>query len=403
MCNAVEGTADSSFIVCSVSVVDGEWRRELGGDTFCAGEVRACGDEIVAKVKNDLYDELHRGSEKVIFRDLCDISFYDTIKSPSNPSEVIVAMVKSTINEPSQVYTFTTSSPTPVQISSHASTFSDPAAVTIEIHTPSQDNAVELDGILFAPRLACTNGRPTRPLPTFVQPHGGPYGRITSNFWPDFGVAQILLRGGYAVFLPNYRGGAGHGQKFASPYKMGEHDHDDVVALVQKTIDMGLADKSNLIIGGWSQGGFLTYLSAVRNGTHRLGWSYKGGVAGAGVSDGDAMALTSDVPGFEGAMNGGAPWESAKDSLASRQGSSLWAFKEAADAGRVPPMLLLHGEVDERVPVTQAWGFQRACRGRGIPCQMVTYPRAGHTPRERNQWLDIYRRTLKFCDSHFNT
>lgn len=46
-----------------------------------------------------------------------------------------------------------------------------------------------------------------------------------------------------------------------------------------------------------------------------------------------------------------------------------------------PPVLILHSERDERVPVSQALAFHRACLHHDIPCQMVIYPREPHMMR----------------------
>ena len=216
--------------------------------------------------------------------------------------------------------------------------------------------------------------------------------------------AQYLLSSGYAVMYPNYRGGSSRGDEFASYARggMGTVDYDDVITLTQHCIEKGLADKSRLIIAGWSQGGFLSYLAAVRNGTHGLGWKFKGAICGAGVSDWDAMSMTSDVPGVESELSGLAPWSADKSDISSRHGSALWELAEAAKDGRIPPILILHGEKDVRVPLTQAWAFQRGCKNWRVPCEMVTYPREGHVFAERKHMVDMVHRVKKFCDMHIS-
>ncbi len=64
---------------------------------------------------------------------------------------------------------------------------------------------------------------------------------------------------------------------------MGVYDEPDIIAMIQHAIELGYADKTRLVAAGWSQGGHLAYLSAVRNGTHGFGWQFRGIVAGAGV------------------------------------------------------------------------------------------------------------------------
>ena len=64
----------------------------------------------------------------------------------------------------------------------------------------------------------------------------------------------------------------------------------------------------------------------------------------------------------------------------------------------VPAISILHGEDDVRVPLSQGWGFQRACRDYDVPCEMAVYPREGHMITERMQMIDMALRSLRFCD-----
>lgn len=399
--NAIARVFETAHVVYSVSVADGKWKREVGGETYDGVGIHASGGMIVAKVQNDLYDELRTPSGETFFRDLCTVTGFHVMQPGKDTSETVFALIKSTVNRPAEVFTFTSSSREPIVLSSHAGSFTDDVAIALQVHIPSADGDVELDGLFVYPSNKSKADRPSEPLKTLIHPHGGPYSRTTSCFLPVYGWLQPLIRSGYAFFMPNYRGGASHGPHFAGPYEVGTKDYEDIIALTQHIVKQGFADPENLIIGGWSQGGFLSYLSAVRNGTHGHGWKFKGSIAGAGISDWDTMALTSDLPSFQTTLTGGSPWELDQSVTKTRQGSALWEFAAAAKEGRIPPMLLLHGQEDVRVPVTQAWGFQRACRKWGLPCQMVTYPRADHLFAERKQFLDLARRVITFCDMHF--
>ena len=97
--------------------------------------------------------------------------------------------------------------------------------------------------------------------------------------------------------IPDYRGSSGHDERFASYARgcTGTYDEPDIVAMTQQAIEYGFADKTRLVSGGWPQGGCLSYLSAVRNGTHEFGWRFKGVIAGVGITVWDNMALMSDV------------------------------------------------------------------------------------------------------------
>lgn len=100
-----------------------------------------------------------------------------------------------------------------------------------------------------------------------------------------------------------------------------------------------MVDKNKVLVAGWSQGGYLTYLSAVRNGTHGFGWRFAGAIAGAGITDWDSMAMSSDLGYIQAQYSGGTPWKSDESNLQARAGSAIWNFKQAAEEHRIPPYI----------------------------------------------------------------
>jgi dipeptidyl aminopeptidase/acylaminoacyl peptidase len=293
----------------------------------------------------------------------------------------------------------------------------------------------EMDGLLLRPPDASSTP------PGVVLVHGGPYGRWADGFNGSPGNwAQWLALDGYAVFLPNPRGGMGHGHAFAATVagEVGMADWLDVASGTDAFLAAGHADPDRLGIGGWSQGGFMTAWAigggiadgaaggtggrapdrrgcrsecdANRTGSPiQRGWSddyttwrpgsadrFRCGVDGAGPTDWGSMATESDVPTFE-AMLGG-----------SRLGDGVGPHRHAlvspiSYAGRIrTPLLILHGENDRRVPVGQAIGFFHELRRRSVPVELVLYPREPHGIGEEGHQRDLlgrvrewYRRWLR--------
>jgi len=66
------------------------------------------------------------------------------------------------------------------------------------------------------------------------------------------------------------------------------------------------------------------------------------------------MSITSDMPALEAELADVAPWlvgrGIGKADLTARQGSAIWEMK----GQDIPPTLIMQGEKDERVPLTQA-------------------------------------------------
>lgn len=276
----------------------------------------------------------------------------------------------------------------------------------------SSDGEVELDGLYLVPSTkAGQDGKPKEPLPTFVLIHGGPTYRVGADFmgcgmyWSAF-----LLEKGYGILMPQYRGSTGRGEKFAmySRGGAGKYDYADVISITDDAIKKGFADSKKLIVGGWSQGGFLSYLCSARNGLHGLGWRINATIAGAGISELESITLTSDMGStFEAELTSGRPpWTLSRDDTRNRQGSALWEVSAAVEESRkrgepvIPPMLVLHGEKDVRCPLSQAEGYRRALRTHGLPCEFVVYPGQGHTPRPQTYWLDMLERVERWCDTY---
>jgi dipeptidyl aminopeptidase/acylaminoacyl peptidase len=126
------------------------------------------------------------------------------------------------------------------------------------------------------------------------------------------------------------------------------------------------ADEGRLVATGGSYGGFLT------------GWTvghadrFKAAVAQRGVYDQLNMFGSSDIPECVEWYHNGLPGE---ENLL-----ELWEYSPAAYADRVTtPTMLLHSDLDYRVPVSQAEMFFTALRRHGNrDAVFVRYPREGH-------------------------
>ncbi|KAF2754532.1 alpha/beta-hydrolase [Pseudovirgaria hyperparasitica] len=387
-------------------------------------------DTIVVRTQRalDTCFELFGGVTMLSYQN--DIKEWD-VAFDSTTGKTILAFVKSDINTPSEVYTamYTAipnadmasaaraSPSSPVSLSKHGSLFVSKRFGTFTvIKTRSFDRKESLDGIFLTPAQHTTSdGTPTHALPTIVLPHGGPTDRNTDRFNAYYYyIAPYLLHHGYAILLINYRGSSSYGARFAQ-YAcggMGQYEYPDIIAVTQCAIDSGYADAHKLVVGGWSQGGFLSYLCAVRNnnlkeeGFERK-WMWKACIPGAGITDWDAMALTSDLgASIESELAGVTPWRSSKEDVTSRSGSALWEFDGAMQRGKgmwnrgLPPMLMLHGEKDERCPITQAWGMRRALESYGLEHTFVTYPREPHAFGEQKHWIDLVKRVKGWCDKY---
>ena len=66
---------------------------------------------------------------------------------------------------------------------------------------------------------------------------------------------------------------------------------------------------------------------------------------------------------------------------------------------RMPPILILHGEQDRVVPVSEATRLQQLLERSGTPYEIKLYANAGHGFNAM-QWLDAGQRTVQFLRKH---
>jgi dipeptidyl aminopeptidase/acylaminoacyl peptidase len=190
------------------------------------------------------------------------------------------------------------------------------------------------------------------------------------------------------VFLPNPRGGQGHGHDFAVRVAgaVGLDEWTDICAGIDLLIADGVANPDRLGIGGWSHGGFMAAWAVGQ--TDR----FKAAVMGAGISDWGMLAATGEEGPFESALGGSSGWEGPGPHRHDRLSPISYASKVRT------PVLILHGENDTNVPVSQAEFFHRALRRFAVEHKYVVYPRENHSIRERSHQLDVLRRTRAWFD-----
>jgi carboxymethylenebutenolidase len=67
---------------------------------------------------------------------------------------------------------------------------------------------------------------------------------------------------------------------------------------------------------------------------------------------------------------------------------------------RLCPVLILHGEADQTVPVEEAYQLQKLLEKKGIPYEIKVYPGVGHGFEEAEIWRDAGLRSLEFLQKH---
>ncbi len=245
--------------------------------------------------------------------------------------------------------------------------------------TPTQSKSItwtgadgwEMQGFLLLPDGYDAN----KSYPLFTWVHGGPTSLYVHRYWGAMTQAYFTTRG-FAVFLPNPRGSTGRGLKFAEANvgDMGGQDFHDIMAGIESLIEQGVADPDKLAIGGWSYGGFMTAWAVAQ--TDR----FKAAVMGAGICNWLSFHGTSKLCEWDRIHYDANPYELH---------SKFEQFSAINLVSRVrTPTLIIHGEKDRNVPVSQGYEFFRALKQNGVPTELRVYPRQGHGFNEKAHQRD---------------
>lgn len=224
---------------------------------------------------------------------------------------------------------------------------------------------------------------PARRYPVYQYVYGGPRAQLVQDEWQrEEGVFwQLLAQRGIIVFLVDNRSASGKGAAAAfSAYRnLGAselRDLEDAAAWLKR---QSYVDPERLLIYGWSYGGYMTSYAM----THSNTW--RAGIAGAPVTD----WRTYDSIYTERFM--GTPQNNPA-------GYASGSVVEAAEhlSG---PLLLIHGGVDDNVHPQNTARLAEALQMAGKPFEMMIYPRARHSIRDRAQIAHIRATMLAFIES----
>jgi dipeptidyl aminopeptidase/acylaminoacyl peptidase len=255
----------------------------------------------------------------------------------------------------------------------------------MSLSAPEEINFESFDGTKIQGWLMKPVGwREDRRYPLILSIHGGPHGMSGYAFNPAF---QVYAARGYAVLYLNPRGSSGYGQKFSDGTlrEWGGGDYRDLMMGVDEVLHTrSWIDAERLGVTGGSYGGFMTNWIITQ--TTR----FKAAVAQASVSNLVSFYATSLYQDLIHAEFGGFPWD---DYDLLWRWSPLRYVKQAQT-----PTLLIHGEADNDVHITQAEEMYTALKRRGIEAVLVRYPREGHGLREPRHRVDALERTLAWFD-----
>jgi dipeptidyl aminopeptidase/acylaminoacyl peptidase len=228
------------------------------------------------------------------------------------------------------------------------------------------------------------------PHPVIVVIHGGPESQSRPVFSSTY--QMWLKKLGAAIIRPNVRGSNGYGKTYMSldnGFKR-EDSVKDIGALLDWIATQPDLDENRVAVFGGSYGGYMVLASAVHY-SDRL----KAAV--------DIVGISSFVTFLENTQD--YRRDSRRAEYGDERDPAMRAHLESisplnhVDKIRVP-MLVVQGENDPRVPVTEAVQIVEALRSQGLPVWYMNALNEGHGYRKKEN-RDIYTQaTLMFFKEH---
>lgn len=201
-------------------------------------------------------------------------------------------------------------------------------------------------------------------------------------------TAAVLLRHGYALFLPNPRGSTGRGQDFARMVKGDEGGADtfDILSGIDMLVARGTADPARLGVTGISYGGFMSAWLATQD------CRFAAAVPVSPATDRISHLFTTNIPAY------------VTSYLIDRYDDPAGCFFTRSPIMHVrnarTPTLMICGAVDRCTPPEQAQEFHNALLLSGVKSQLVTYPQEGHGVRSFPTAIDCAARSVAWFEVH---
>jgi dipeptidyl aminopeptidase/acylaminoacyl peptidase len=254
----------------------------------------------------------------------------------------------------------------------------------VERVSATAEDGTEIGGWLVRP----PDASPGNPAPLVVFVHGGPLGSWNSWHWRW--NPHVLVERGYAVVMPDPALSLGYGQQMLERGwgQWGGNPFTDIMAVTDAVAARPDIDDSRLALMGGSYGGYMA--NWVAGHTNR----FKAIVTHASLWE---------LVGFHGTTDHGPAWEHEMgDPYADASRYTRWSPREflSAMADWKTPMLVIHGEKDHRVPISEALILWTDMQRLGVPGKFLYFPDENHwilKPQNARLW---YGTVLSFLDEH---
>jgi len=352
----------------NVGRTEGEATEGTAGWTLSVGSYTWCPDSkcVIAVVEERGRDRLYR----------IDIPTYRRTAVPpvsgvnTNPQPLAdgrVAFVHQSNTEPAEVW-----------VGGRALTHHNDAAVAALDLKPLEEFGFvgALGDSVFGWVLKPPGFQAGRRYPMIYLIHGGPQGAWVDNWHARWNYQMFAARG-WVVAAVNFHGSTGYGQKFTDAISQhwGDYPYDDLMKGADAVARMPYVDSTHMCAAGASYGGYMIYWMAGH--TER----FRCFVAHDGVFNTTSMGGSTEELWFTDWEFGGSPY-------ANREMYEKWSPLNFVKSWKTP-MLMVHGQLDMRVDVSEGFQAFTAAKVNGVNAKFLYFPDEGHwvlRPRNRRVW-----------------
>lgn len=209
---------------------------------------------------------------------------------------------------------------------------------------------------------------PNKKYPTLLYCQGGPQSAVSQGFSYRWNF-QLMAANGYIVVAPNRRGLPSFGQEWNDQISgdWGGQAMKDYLAAIDDVAQEPYVDRDRLGAVGASYGGYSVYYLA---GIHQK--RFKTFIAHCGLYNLESWYGSTEEMFFANWDIKGPYWSNPKP-------ESYDKFSPHKLVGNWDtPLLVIHGEKDFRVPITQGMEAFNAAKLQGIQSRFLYFPEEGH-------------------------
>lgn len=232
----------------------------------------------------------------------------------------------------------------------------------------------------------------SKKYPLLVLIHGGPQS-AWNNSWSNRWNPAVFADAGYVVFAPNPRGSTGYGQQFVNEISAdwGGKAYTDIMNGVAEVVRRNaFIDKNRIGAAGASYGGYMINWIEGHNNDPRF--RFKVLVSHDGVYNLESMYGATEELWFTDWEFKGTPWTNPMM-------YARWSPSKFVNNFKTP-ILIVHGELDFRVPIGESLQLFTAVQRKGIDSKLLIFPDEGHwvlKPQNSQLW---YHTVIGWVDKY---